>query len=963
MVSWKLLRHLFIFLITLLWVLITPVFAMMPISSTQNAATIAIAQNPEQQGKALYDAGRFAEAASVLEQAVQQYQQQGDSLHQAIVLSNLALTYQQLGEIQQAKQAIQQSLDLLQNLPSTTDRLSVQAQVLDVQGRLQFTQGQAEAALATWQQAAQLYEQLDNAAGLTANQIDQSQALQVLGFYRRAIDLLVQVLELPSQVPLSSELQLIYQRDKVDLEEVLGLQASVLTQTELCDLLSARLLLLPDSIQTAVALQNLGEVLRNSGSLVMADQVLQQGLSIAETQYPAIAAAIQLDLGNAARAQAESLFNSEDPAQKDQAEAAANDAFNYYKEVAETEGMIGVRAALNELSFRIERGELVEAQLLLSPLRQRLDPLPESHAAIYARINFAQSQVKLFENNLSDSSQILELENLLDQIQQQAARLNSPRAISYVIGLQGHLAELQQDWTTAEQLTREALSVAQEVVSVPEQGFVTAPDVRYLWQWQLGRILKAQADQSKNAAQYQDATLAYETAIDILQSLQLDLVAANQDEQFNFRDSIEPAYRQYIQLLLRSAPTNQLLEQLNAPNHQAQDQLKKARLSLQNLQTTELQNFLRAACINIRNIDLDTIVQTTSEQQQEDRTALIYPIVLPERLSVVLKLPQSEQLFHYSTEVKEEAVQTTLQELHKQLIIPSSFDKRNPESFAEAQQLYNWLIHPAGELLKQQDIKTLVFVLDGTLQKIPMSILYDGEKYLIENYSIALAPGLEIPDPQPLPRQNLRLLLAGTNETVEIENKRFPGVATALAQVDEIAKQSEMAGYKVDRLWNETFTAQNIQSKIQQSLFHIVHLVTHGEFSSNQDGTFIIDSERKVKVTELGQILKTRDQNQVEPIELLVFSACETAKDDRAALGMAGVAVQSGARSTVATLWSIYTEESKVLMLEFYRQLSNPELTKAEALKNAQIYLLNHPDKNLHHPVMWAPFVLLGNWL
>ena len=94
----------------------------------------------------------------------------------------------------------------------------------------------------------------------------------------------------------------------------------------------------------------------------------------------------------------------------------------------------------------------------------------------------------------------------------------------------------------------------------------------------------------------------------------------------------------------------------------------------------------------------------------------------------------------------------------------------------------------------------------------------------------------------------------------------------------------------------------------------------------------------------------------------MVLSACQTAEgDDRAALGLAGMAIRSGARSTLATLWSVNDGSTAALMTEFYNELSNGELTKAEALRRAQIKILQTPEYS--HPYFWSAFVLIGNWL
>lgn len=162
-------------------------------------------------------------------------------------------------------------------------------------------------------------------------------------------------------------------------------------------------------------------------------------------------------------------------------------------------------------------------------------------------------------------------------------------------------------------------------------------------------------------------------------------------------------------------------------------------------------------------------------------------------------------------------------------------------------------------------------------------------------------------------------------------------------------------------LLNKSFTHEAFQNQIDSTPWSIVHLATHAQFSSNAENTFILTWDGRIDVKQLDQLLRTREGN-IRPIELLVLSACQTATgDQRAALGMAGVAVLSGARSTLASLWSVSDRSTASLMIRFYRELSQPGITKAEALRRAQISLLHQQD--YISPYYWAPFVLLGNWL
>ncbi len=141
-----------------------------------------------------------------------------------------------------------------------------------------------------------------------------------------------------------------------------------------------------------------------------------------------------------------------------------------------------------------------------------------------------------------------------------------------------------------------------------------------------------------------------------------------------------------------------------------------------------------------------------------------------------------------------------------------------------------------------------------------------------------------------------------------------------------------------------------------------MHLATHGQFSSNSEDTFILTWDNKVNVKELDELFTVKNISESTPVELLVLSACQTAKgDNRAILGLAGVAVRSGARSTLGTLWAVKDESTAKFMVEFYKQLRTPGISKAEALRNTQVSFLQ--DGNFQHPFYWSAFVLIGNWV
>jgi CHAT domain-containing protein len=163
---------------------------------------------------------------------------------------------------------------------------------------------------------------------------------------------------------------------------------------------------------------------------------------------------------------------------------------------------------------------------------------------------------------------------------------------------------------------------------------------------------------------------------------------------------------------------------------------------------------------------------------------------------------------------------------------------------------------------------------------------------------------------------------------------------------------------------NQRFTSDFLQQLVRDKSSPVVHLATHGQFSSDPDNTFLLAWDQRISLNDIRQLLGNRTDQT--PIELLVLSACETATgDSQATMGLAGVAVQSGARSTIASLWSVDDVATTELMGYLYQALSAPSnrdtLTRAQALRQAQLALLNNP--NFRAPTYWAAFVLVGNWL
>jgi CHAT domain-containing protein len=248
----------------------------------------------------------------------------------------------------------------------------------------------------------------------------------------------------------------------------------------------------------------------------------------------------------------------------------------------------------------------------------------------------------------------------------------------------------------------------------------------------------------------------------------------------------------------------------------------------------------------------------------------------------------------------------------------------------------------------------LVFVPDGPLRTIPMGALHDGKQFLIAKYALGMTPGLSLTDPRPIQREHVKLLALGVTQAVQ----GFPALPNV---APELAALRNLYGPTSTVLVDSEFVVPAVEKKLREERYTIVHIASHGEFSGDAQQSFVLAFDGKLSVDRLDQFIglfKYRD----DPLELLTLSACDTAEgDDRAALGLAGVAIKAGARSALATLWEVNDEVSAQLVIDFYEGLRDPSISRVGALRRAQLKLLEDPRYD--HPGFWSPFLLINNWL
>ncbi len=450
-----------------------------------------------------------------------------------------------------------------------------------------------------------------------------------------------------------------------------------------------------------------------------------------------------------------------------------------------------------------------------------------------------------------------------------------------------------------------------------------SPDAAYRWHAQLGRIARAERDERK-------ALAAFRESVRIVDTLRAELARAAAADAFAFRDAVEPIYLELVDLLLRDADRSE--------GEAQQAALREARDTLEALKAAELRDYYGDPCL---------AAQRETAAESVPGAVVLYPVVLPER--VVMIVSDAEGLTAYHAPVDGATLVDTARRFRKLLT------KRTTRQYLPlAQQLYEWLIRPAAASLDGRKIDALIVVPGGALRTIPFGALHDARLgvYLIEKVAVATAPGLTLIDPRPIDPENVRVLAAGISEAVQ-GYPEIPSVREEIADVD--------ARFEGVTLVDGGFRADRFEEAFQSQPFGIVHIASHGEFRGEASESFVLAYDEKLMMNDLGDIVGRTRLRKEAPLELLALSACQTAAgDDRAALGLAGVALRAGARSALATLWSVSDEASAALVQRFYEELQGGA-SRAEALRRAQRELIG--TRAYRHPGYWSAFLLISSWL
>ncbi|GAB4145062.1 MAG: hypothetical protein Fur0046_22620 [Cyanobacteria bacterium J069] len=842
-----------------------------------------------QQGVERYRQGDYLGAIALWEAVRTTYRQQPNPAHEGVVLENLARAQQALGQQTQA--------------------------------------------LARWQEAGELYRQLaaqqpDYALRWGRSLTEQAQIYSRLGQYRKAVALLCGE---------AHENGTGAQPGRGCVPE----SALAIAQTT------------ADPQGEAAAWGSLGQAQRLMGNYDPAAAALAQALKLAEMlgDRPLLAATYS-NLGTLKTRQAVVRYrqaNSAEPLGDVQRAARLRNEGRSLDQAGlkdfEQSLMLAtqpgerLRVLLDAIPAYDRTDNLAAAQSSRQAAKALIDQLPPTQETVLATLDWVRLLTPATPQQPVARSQCLlgaaaaQAEPVLNSAVSASQQIGDRRSLSFALGELGRWYECNLEYPKALEITQDARVAA-------EQEY----DSRYLWEWQTGRILQAQ-DQTT------EAILAYEQAIATLEIIRDDILIASRDIQFDFRDTIDPVYRELVSLRLKQGKPSELLP----PARKEQpDDLSRALGTLDSLKLAELQNYFGDDCVlTARNVDLG-VAQTLLTEG--DRTAVISTVVLDDQTAVLLTLPNGDRQYEW-IRVDRPALRDEINRYRRGLEV--DFRAYDPQP---AQALYNQIIRPFETLLQQQQVETLAFVQDDILRSVPMAALYDGTQFLIQRYAIAYTPSLQLTSPVPLNRRNLRALAAGLTDASPSSSEAgsFAPLFYVSAELAAITAELPLS----QTLTGEDFRLENLTKTLFSNEFPILHIATHGIFGTEAEDTFLVTAdppENKLTLNQLDRLLRGVDPDR--PVQLLSLTACTTAVgDDRAALGLAGVAAQAGVRSVLASLWFVNDAATSNLVQRFYADLKDPALSKAKALQKAQATLIESGGK-FARPAYWAPFILVGNWL
>ena len=310
---------------------------------------------------------------------------------------------------------------------------------------------------------------------------------------------------------------------------------------------------------------------------------------------------------------------------------------------------------------------------------------------------------------------------------------------------------------------------------------------------------------------------------------------------------------------------------------------------------------------------------------------------------------------------------------------------RNPEVNKQGRELFDLLIKPAAEDLKNS--KTLMLAPDGALRYLPFAALHNGEKYLVQRYTLANFTDMTKKHITDRPVADWNFAGFGVSKGGE-------GLSPLPAVPQELEGIRDEAISGTIRLDAE-FTHKALQEALHK-MPPVVHLASHFVFRrGNEQSSYLLTGDGKLTLAEI------RGGYRFDDVDLVALSACETGvgggedQNGREVEGLGVLVQRQGAKGVLASLWPVNDNSTGQFMRLFYGYRQQDKLNKAEALQKAQLAFIEdrvsaalaeasrnrgvrggavaagadidapqmRADTRISHPYHWAAFILMGNWL
>ncbi|NEQ54650.1 MAG: CHAT domain-containing protein, partial [Leptolyngbya sp. SIO3F4] len=621
----------------------------------------------------------------------------------------------------------------------------------------------------------------------------------------------------------------------------------------------------------------------------------------------------------------------------------------------------------------------------LGDYRRAID-FHEKHLAIALELGDQGSEGAAY-NNLGNAYRNLEdYPQATDAFQQALAifqGIEGTAEIARVLSNIGNLLSLQEQPTLAIVFYKQSVRIREDI-RTRIKGLPTELQETYT-----ANVVEGSYRALADLLLQQDRILEAQRVLELLKLQELDdyLRGIKRDNgpatDLNFREAEEEILRLYEQeqnnLIALGKELASLAQIPVAQRTDAQkDRIRELR-KLDSLAREKFGEFLKSAPIQQQvdrlrrtteaaNVELDELNALRDNLEKLDQNAVVlYPLVLPDRLELVVVSANAAPVRRTSVVDK-----TELNRVIGQLRYALESSTRDAET--PAKQLYDWLIRPIEDDLAQAGAETIIYAPDEQLRYIPLPTLHDGDQWLAENYRVQNITAASIDDltVKPFAPDAQVLAAAFTEGQHQVQNQPFDGLTYAGVEVENLTKLVPQA----DKRLNQDFGSDIIYDMDD---YQIVHLATHATFNPGPaENSFIVFGNGEH--ANLIDIERWSFPN----VELIVLSACETAVGDvplgdgKEILGFGYRMQNAGADAAIASLWSVDDGGTQLLMDGFYDALIRGGLTKAEALRQAQLAFITGtarrgglvlPDGSiveadtLKHPHYWAPFILIGNGL